>query len=122
MEISYGYEPSRAYAKAIGDAKTSNELHDALTPYSLIAGDALDTFASTDFNFKEFRDGLLKERKKEFAGVEWIMKYGAIIMPTLMRRVEIIANRNNVQWGMAYIRLREVGMIVEKDGRAIWKE
>lgn len=40
--------------------------------------DAEASLPKTEKDFAEFREGLKKERSGEYAGDEWVMKYGAL--------------------------------------------
>jgi len=119
MEITYASDPVPGYTAAITAAKDSDALQDAIEPFSLVAADALET-ARGDYSFDEFRTGLRKERRGRFAGVKWGDKFMAILMPDIMFRVSMTAEQFKVPWGLAYIRLKGAGRIVETDGQAKW--
>lgn len=119
MKIDYYTEPVASYQKGITDAMTLEELKTHLKKYRTIASDALESI-DDNFNFKEFKAGLNKERKKKFAGPDWANKYMVIIMPKVLYEASMIAHNFKVPWGLAYIRLIDIGAIKVQNGRAIW--
>ena len=111
MRISYQTEPVRPYQDAIAGARNREELRDAIEPYLQVADDAMK--ATNDMDWAEWTRGLKSERKGKYAGDEWAERYGAILMPEVMFKVSIVAEQFKVPWGLAYIRLRDVGKLKE---------
>ena len=119
MDIGYQSEPIEDYQKALNGAKTLDGLRKAVGKFALIAGDAAEVVSGMDEDaFKEWAAGLAMERKKQFAGEDWVEKYGAIVMPIVMLEVGMIAQHFGAPWGCAYIRMKEAGRIKEVCGVA----
>ena len=119
MRIAYTTEePGPALAKAIRGAATRDTLLAALTPFARVADDAIKCVeAMTDADFREFRRGLAREQRGTFAGEEWTLKHGAVVLPEVMISVTLVAQRFGAPWGCAFIRMAEAGLIEERDGR-----
>ncbi len=60
----------------------------------------------SDSDFEVWREGLAKERRGEYAGDDFSYKYGALMMPEVLFKVSVIADRFKVPWGAAYLRMR----------------
>lgn len=119
--ISYTSDQAADYTAGLTACKTLPDLVEFLGQYRAVFSDALDAAPNTDEEFHEFRAGLLRERRGQFAGEEWATKYGAILMPELGMRVSMVANQFHVPWGCAYIRLASAGRIKHgPDGIARW--
>jgi hypothetical protein len=116
MDIGYVTDdPAPAYAKAVKRLSGRNALIEAIYPFRRVAADALECATSmTDDEFRnEFKPGLLKERRGEFAGEEWAKKYACILMPEVMFQVSLVSMFHHAPWGLAFIRMREHGRIEE---------
>jgi hypothetical protein len=110
--ITFSSDQPTDYGKAIDAALTPEDLRSALLAWKNLAADALavaETMTAEDFEV--FRAGLRKERKGRFAGDEWAIKYGAILMPEVMFKVSMVASQFHVPWGLAYKRLEETGRL-----------
>ena len=121
-EISYISEPVEDYVVMLNGAKTMKDLQDGLNGWRSIAGDAadlVDTMCTEDFT--AFRKALRSERRGKFCG-EAATHFLPIIIPALMFEVTMIAEQFGVPWGCAYIRLRDIGRIVETSGRAVLRQ
>ncbi|MPZ71416.1 MAG: hypothetical protein GEU71_18120 [Actinobacteria bacterium] len=68
--------------------------------------------------FADWRKALYLERHGRFMGAERTKRFGLVLMPEIMFRVEIVATQFHVPWGCAYIRLRELGHLKESRGIA----
>ena len=120
MYIDYISETTADYNKMLDEADTLEKLVKGVTDFKLIANDALKKVSTMDqAAFEDFRGGLAMERKRKFAGEEWNDKYGEIIIPSVIMAVAVVAHQFMVPWGCAYIRMRDAGKLVEKDGVAI---
>lgn len=118
-DISYLSEPVEDYIKAIDAAKNKSELLKAIEPYELIAWDALDKVKRfSDAEFAEYKKWRSLEKKGIFAGEKLALKFCMIPMPENMFRVSVVGVEFGAPWGCAFIRLKEVGKIEIKDGRA----
>ena len=121
MEIGYRDDPIPDYTKAIDAATNVSELRAAIEPFGLIANDALLAVRSmTEDEWPSFKRGLKMERSRKFAGMPWQDRYGCVLLPTVMLMVGMTATHFHAPWGCAYIRLRDMGDVVEKDGVASW--
>lgn len=122
MHIGYLTDVPATYTKAIDGAKNWDELIDAIGPYKLVANDAIqcaihEAIGGTA-SWIEFSAGLHRERKKRFAGEEWMHRFADILMPAVMFHVSGIAAHFFVPWGLAYLRMKEAGKLKERNGVA----
>lgn len=118
-KIGYLSECDREYTKLLTAQETLDDLRALTKSYELIAADAHEIAARmTEDDFKEFRAGLKKERRGKFAGEAWADKYAAVMLPAVMFGVSEIAVSYHVPFGVAYIRMRESGRLVENGGVA----
>jgi hypothetical protein len=119
LQIGYLSEPESDYTSRLTAATNLRALREVVSEYRLIADDAFQQVKPMNgYDFDRFRRGLLSERRGKFAGMAGMNRFGAIPMPEIMMRVHMIADQFKVPWGLAYIRLRDAGRIVEKDGVA----
>ena len=119
MQIAWLTEPEKDYAKALDGAQSVEELREAIRPYRLVAQDALDVATRMDaVAFQEFQQGLRRERRGQSNTEAWMERYGAILIPSVMLHVSMLAEQFGAPWGAAYSRLKEVGRIVERKGVA----
>jgi hypothetical protein len=104
-------------------AKTLDALQSHVQTFRRVADDAWQVAQAMDEkSFLSFVNGVRRERRGHFAGAEWAEKYGAILMPSVLMRVSMVADQFKVPWGCAYIRLRDVGRISEQGNVARWIE
>lgn len=123
IRIHYTSETAKDYTDGLTKAKTLPQLQEHVETYLRVANDAYQvTKGMTKPEFIEWRSGLAKERKGEFAGEPFALKYGAVLMPEILMRVSMVADEYKVPWGLAYIRLREVGRITEPNRIARWND
>jgi hypothetical protein len=119
VKIGYISETATDYANAIRECKTLAHLRLVTEKYRRVADDAyLIALQMTDKDFKEWLAGLAVESKGRFAGDEFALKYGALMMPETLFKVAIVASEYGVPWGCAFIRLKDVGKIKENSGVA----
>jgi hypothetical protein len=112
QRITYLSETASDYSKAITNAETLDELRSVVSDYGDVAADAQTAVAAMSAaDFKAWRRGLAKERKGKFAGDEFSERFGDVMMPELMFKVSIVAQKFQVPWGCAYIRLKETGQL-----------
>lgn len=111
--ISYGTDdPTARYTEGIVRAKNPTALRHFLAEWPTLAPDA--RVAATGIksaDWPEWRRGLEAERQGVFAGESWAERYGPILVPARMLRTSLVAERFMVPWGVAWIRLRETGML-----------
>jgi len=114
--ISYLSEPDQEYCKQLADQTTLDDLRAFTKFYEPIAADAYEIAATmTEDDFKAFRAGLKKERRGKFAGVPWMERFGAVLLPAVMFEVGVVMVNYHVPFGLAYIRMREAGRLVEDE-------
>ena len=117
-DIGYLWEPD--YSSRLRKCVTLKDLLELTADYELLAGDALDIVRKMkpkDFN--EWLAGDLKERKGRFAGEAYSKKYGAIALPAEMLNVSMVSMAYKAPFGTCYIRLKEMGKLVIKEGRIV---
>ncbi len=103
-------DPAPKYAKEVQQATTLNDLLDVLQSWSDIAPDALACAAGMQLtDFLNFRSGLMKERRKQYAGDEWAARFTPILLPERMFTASMLAESMKVPWGLAFIRCKEIG-------------
>lgn len=123
IRIHYVSDTLKDYVDGLTNAKTLQTLQTHVETYQKVAHDAFEvTRGMNDPDFITWKLGLTEERKGKFAGEAWAEKYGAVLMPEILMRVGIVADQYQVPWGCAYIKLREVGRIVETNRIARWVE
>jgi hypothetical protein len=120
MNIDYYTEPVKEYQKGLTESKDVQELLAHIKKFQKVANDAYVKVGQAYFNFDEFKEGLLKERNKEYAGDEYAAKYGDVVFPMVMFQATVVATQFMVPWGLAYIRLKDVGRVKETRGIAYW--
>jgi len=109
------------YNDALDAAANRKRLVSYLQAWQEFAPDARAIVkAMTERDFDEWRAGLTKERSGEFAGEEWARRFGVVLMPERMVRTTVIAQRFAVPWGLAWLRLKEEGVLdglaADRDG------
>lgn len=119
--ITYISEQDKDYTNAIKLAvKKPETLLSVLREWEPIAWDALDLFVSFDKKrLKKFLEDEKKERSGKFSENP---DCAIILMPEIMFRVSIVANKFTAPWGTAFIRLKENGTIENKNGRYFWND
>jgi hypothetical protein len=123
MTIDYLTEPVEPYEKAIDKAADLQELREAVSLYSPLTGDALESVNAPGFDWDEWRRGLTVSRKpRGNPGEAWMVRYGAIPLPEVMLHVGMIAAHFNAPFGCAYIRSVEAGLVSEVNGQAVVTE
>jgi hypothetical protein len=113
--ITYTSDQPDDYAKAVDGATTLADLVAVLAAWKPIAPDATLAVPKDDTEFKAFRKGLRAERRGLFSGNVWVERFGAILMPDLMMRVSMVANKFQAPWGLVFIRLRDHGALSQGD-------
>jgi len=109
--ITHQSEQDADYCDGIGEAATLKALLHVLHDYATLYPDALAEAPRNAPEFKAWREGLDKERKGEFAGLEFMQRFGAVLLPDVLVAVGVMAQQCGVPWGCAYIRMREAGHI-----------
>lgn len=110
--ITYISEQPTDYAEALDAADTLEKLRATTGNWIPLAEDAHKVVMGMNpADFSEWRTGLAQERKGRFAGEEWAMKFGAVMMPEKMLKVSMIAMQFGAPWGCTYLRLKENGQL-----------
>ena len=121
LPIDYLSDCAAYYTCGLIAARSLDDLRTHIEIYRRVADDAWQVALAMDGEaFQEFEAGSRLERNGKFAGKEFWERFGAILMPELLMQVSIVASRFQVPWGLAFIRCKEAGHIVENDGIATW--
>jgi hypothetical protein len=119
LRVNHCAEVYEDFRKCLDDARTLLVLQAAAERYRAIFPDAHKVAAGMDdAAFLEWRSGLSKQRRKQFAGEAWIERFGPLVMPGVALHTAMIASELCVPFGLAFNRLKEVGKIVIRDGVA----
>lgn len=111
--VSYTSDYLKEYAVGLNECKSRQRLNEFLEHWLHFASDAYAARPTNEVEFKQFVRGLRSERKGRYAGDEWALRFGAILMPDLMFQVATIAVKFGVPWGLAFIRMQETGLITQ---------
>jgi hypothetical protein len=111
--ITYTSEQPQDWAEALWRASTLSHLRDVCAAWEKLCPDAKAVVdgMKTREDFRQWRKGLAKERKGEFAGEEFAVRFGALLLPELLLKVGMAAARFNAPWGCTYIRMKEAGQL-----------
>lgn len=122
--IRYIDEPDVDYKQGLDKAETYTQLLAHGAHYATLFPDAYEQISrmgSKDGWFDHFRVGLKAERRGKFSGEAWMKEFGAILLPAMLIRVGEVAIQFKVPFGLAFIRLREVGRIKLNGRTAVWQ-
>src|SRR4030042_3072048 len=111
MKIGYVSDCAVEYVAELKKAGIYEELKAFMEKYKEIAYDAYLAVNDPAFDMVEFQAGEKKERRGRFAGEEWNLKYGAVLMPEIIMFVSMVANKFHAPFGTAFIRLEEEGYL-----------
>ena len=113
MKAVMPYEdPVPVFVQGITNAVKPEQLAWHLDAFKWLFYDAWSTGPRTEEEFKNFRTGLEKERRKIWAGPQFQTRFGAVVMPHLAVEVGRIAHQFNVPWGLAFNQLLDKGYII----------
>lgn len=113
MNIHPFSECASEYAKRLHKCSSLPQLDELLNEFAPLVQDAISKKPKTEMEFAEFREGLLHENRGEFAGYEFMKRYDALMMPEVMFVTSIFMFEFKVPWGAMFMRLQEVGRIVQ---------
>jgi folate-dependent tRNA-U54 methylase TrmFO/GidA len=121
IEITYRSQADQDYSRLLPLQKSLKALRSFTKRYDKIAADAHEAaMRMTEEEFPKFREGVTKEKSGEFAGVEFMEKWGCILLPEVLMQVGLIAHQFGAPFGVAYIRMKDLGRIKEDgEGRAV---
>lgn len=114
--ISYTSDQASDYSKALPKCKSLDELTHLLESYHTIFPDALEHAPMNEGEFIDFMAGLRKERRGQFAGEEFMNRFGVVLLPELMLHVGMVAQHFGAPWGCAFLRLKDFKRIQFDDG------
>lgn len=120
--IRYQDEPDKDYSSGLDDAKLRADLWVHTAMYAPLFPDAHEQALAIedDERFMQWRAGLRLERKGDFAGEDFMNRFGAILMPANLVRIGMVAAQFKVPFGLAFCRLKDAGAIVIKNGAVEW--
>lgn len=97
------------YTRKLTDCASLDELRALVSDFADLAVDAVPIVTKmTADDFTEFRRGLRQERKGRFAGVPWMERFGAILLPMPMIRISELAERFGAPFHITARRLKEL--------------
>lgn len=118
-DISYTSEIDREYISGLCKQETLAGLTQFLEEHRLVFPDAYAARPLDDAAFSVFYQGLLAERRKEFAGESWNATYGAILLPEVLMYVGLLAIKFYVPWGCAFQRYLELGGLAKHEDGSV---
>ena len=113
VEIGYLSDTAKDYSSEIKNVSSLTELRKLVRFYSPLTDDAIalaDRMTEADFEqFKIDRKKLSRARGKtaEYLSDKW----GDIVLPSLMLKVGLVAAHFHTPFGVAYIRMKEMGQL-----------
>lgn len=119
--ITYLSDQPAEYMKELDKAETLEDLKRLMNEWEPLAWDAKDIVRDMDeARFAAFRKALKSERRGKFSGNK---DAAVILMPEVMFKVSIIANKFFAPWGCAFKRMQDEGLILQgASGRFYIKE
>jgi hypothetical protein len=114
--ISYVSDQAGDYNSALSKCKSLHELTELLRSYHTIFPDALAQAPRDVDEYDAFMRGLRKERRGNFAGEEFMKRFGNVLLPDLMLHVGMVAQHFKAPWGCAFLRLKDFKQITFDDG------
>lgn len=87
------------------DDRKAFEAH--MLRWSGIFPDAWEQTPMNDDQFAEWRSGFERERQGTFAGEEWALRFGAILMPERSIHASLAEMKFKAPWGLCLKRLAE---------------
>ena len=115
--INYMDMPDQTYCEGLDKARLPSDLTDLVERFAALFPDAYEQGKHlSDEDFLQFKAGLRHERKGEFAGEDFMKKFGAILMPANMIHIGMVANQFGVPFGLAFCRMKENEMLTIDGG------
>lgn len=100
-------ERHEAYVTGLRTCLTLAELSAHVLAYADIAIDAAEVVSRmSEADFPVWQAGLLKERRREFAGDAFARRFGALLMPEPMFTISMMVSQYAVPFAIAEQRLR----------------
>ena len=124
IEVTYITELPQMWAKTLDAADSLESLKDAVDEYREYVGDAEEVVRTWDeATFADWRKALYLERHGRFMGEQRAESGMAVVMmPTVLLGVSLVAGSFHVPWGLAFIRMRDVGRVLQQDGYFVLAE
>jgi hypothetical protein len=123
--VFYTSETSEDYSFELRKCHTLDQLKNFVTEWRPFAPDAYKAIMEppiSEVDYKEYRHGALLESRGKYAGDIWAARFSAVLLPELLMRVSMIAIKYCCPFGTAWIRLKEEGYIIQRDGIYLWSE
>lgn len=113
--INYVSDNGKDYCDGVRRCRTLKELKKFTQDWNYLCADAAEVAGlMTAKDWPEFKRGLKSESKGEFAGDEWVKRFGDILLPALVLQVGMIAEHFKAPFGCAFIRCKEEGIVQER--------
>lgn len=122
IPVRYTSDHLRDYSKGLRKCETLEDLKQFAELWIPFAVDGYNVaIGMNQFDFVDFRAGLLKESKGKYQGDAFAERYSPLILPEVLFNVAAVAQQFKVPWGTAFIQLQGQGWIVKQaDGYYIW--
>ena len=112
-KLGYMDEITKPYMSGLYKCKSHGQLKSHLMDWKEFVQDALEVVDSKDFDWEDFDKGLISEKMGKYSGDAWARQYGAILLPKIILEIGLIAEQFKVPDGVAFIRLKDVGVLIE---------
>jgi hypothetical protein len=121
MVVTYLSDFAKEYALGLRGCTDLPRLREFALHWGGLCPDAFESVRRmNDEDWPTFKDGLAKESKGKYAGDTWAERYGDILMPALLLRVDVIAQQFGAPWGTAFLRLEQTGIIQRRGDVYVW--
>jgi hypothetical protein len=116
-DIGYRTEVVEQYAKGLHSCKDWKEVKNYVDKWKFLAQDAVifTKMCSKKYDWQMCLK-LIKKNNLSKDEKHIVTDIGYIFMPAVIFHVGIMADQFRVPWGCMYIRLKEVGSVLEKKG------
>lgn len=102
----------RDWSKVLDGAATIAELREGVKGWAPFVDDAQSVVdGMDDAALAEFRAGLQLERKGEWAGEEFQIRFGALLLPARLMEGSVAAAHYKVPLGTALIQMQKAGVL-----------
>jgi len=121
--VGYVSEQDALWSKMLSAVTSLDELQRLGAGWRAYCADAVGQISKMNADdFDDFQAALRKERRGTFCGEAAMNKFGCIIMPEFLMKVSMVADQFKVPWGLAFIRLKEVGRVAKSNGAYALKD
>lgn len=102
----------RDWSRGIDQTENELDLFKFIETWMPYVSDAYQAASSmTPFLFKEFKEGLKKERKNIFAGEIWADRFGALLMPENLMTASLLAEKFHAPLVICLSRMEQEGLL-----------